>query len=167
VEHLLSQVRRLSLDLRPAPLDDFGLVAALRGLVNRMGEAGGFSVDFSADPIQSRLPEAIETACFRVAQEALTNIVRHAHAHQISVELHVGRELQLVVRDDGGGFNLEAARNPGLERSSMGLLGMEERIYLVGGRLMIETALGRGTRVRAVIPLRVPPGASATTEDPK
>jgi signal transduction histidine kinase len=110
-----------------------------------------------ADPPELRAPPDIETACFRVAQEALTNVVRHAQARQIRVEVrHRGADLELLIQDDGVGFDLAAARERASREASFGLLGMEERVQLAGGQIVIESAPGRGTTIRVRFPLTSP-----------
>jgi PAS domain S-box-containing protein len=152
VGHTLGQVRSISLDLRPSLLDDFGLVAALRSLINRQARLAGFTPRFVpvADNLDFRLEPEIETACFRVTQEALTNIVRHAAARNVEVEIRlVEGVLSLVVRDDGAGFDPTSARRMASEGASLGLLGMQERVSLVGGLFAISSTLGAGTEVSA------------------
>ncbi len=157
VERVLDQVRDLSLDLRPSLLDDLGLVAALRWYVDRQGQRAGLGVRFISDPIEARFPGEIEISCFRVAQEALTNVVRHARAKEVSVELqHDNGKLHLVVSDDGIGFDPTAAYEGARRGQSFGLLGMRERVALVGGQLEIDSAAARGARIHASFP--VPPG---------
>jgi PAS domain S-box-containing protein len=113
IDRAVEQVRELSLDLRPSLLDDLGLVAALRWYVDREARRAGFIAEVVASPLDSRLPLELETACFRIAQEALTNVVRHAQARQVWVELRQrGTELHQVVRDDGIGFDVCAVRSP-------------------------------------------------------
>lgn len=148
VETVLRQVRDLSLDLRPSMLDDLGLVAALRWYVDRQAQRTGLDIRFSADSIEPRLPSNIETACFRITQEALTNVVRHAGATRVEIRLQVVeaidpvgmQELQLVIRDNGSGFDVGAAHQRASSGSSLGLLGMEERVLLVGGKIEIESS---------------------------
>ena len=153
VDRALAQVRSISLDLRPSVLDDFGLAPALEWLVERHAIRGHFKVQFSNDPLDGRLPASIETACFRVAQEALTNVLRHAKAHSVLVKLsHSEQRLQLLVRDDGVGFNLAAARERATQGLSMGLLGMQEHAALVGGLVTITTAHNEGTEIHADFP---------------
>src|SRR5207253_7364849 len=125
VDRLLEQVRSLSLDLRPSLLDDFGLVAALRWYVERLAQRSGLDVSLVANPLESRLSAELETAWFRIAQEALTNVVRHARARRATVELSQrGGELELLIRDDGVGFDVRAARKGAGRGASLGLLGM-------------------------------------------
>lgn len=150
VERTLQQVRDLSLDLHPSLLDDLGLVPALRWLVARQAQQAGLSVQFAADPLDRRLSPDLEITCFRLVQEALTNVVRHAHAHQVYVELRYGDgELQLTVRDDGVGFDVQPVLERAMRGASLGLLGMRERVLLVGGQIDIASAPGRGTEIRA------------------
>ena len=156
LERLLQQVRQLSLELHPPLLDDLGLVPALRWYLDQQAQRAGLRVEFFADPALERVDAAIETACFRVAQEALTNVVRHARAQTVSVELDRTPEvLHLVVRDDGIGFDVVTAQ----QGASLGLLGMRERVALLGGELDCKSAPGRGTEVHAFFPVRFRPDA--------
>jgi len=157
VERALQQVRNLSLDLRPSLLDDLGLVAALRWYVDRQAQRAGFVGKFITNPLDPRPASEIETACFRIVQEALTNVARHAQAQHVRVELRASdSELRLVVRDDGIGFDVPAARERAAHGASLGLLGMEERAHLVGGQIEIESAPGRGAEIRVRLPLHAP-----------
>jgi signal transduction histidine kinase len=154
VNRTLQQVRNLSLDLRPSLLDDLGLVPALEWYVERQAQRTGITGHFQADPPDLRSNPTVETACFRVAQEALTNIVRHAQARTVWVELRQqGTELQLVVRDDGTGFDVRAAQARASQGGSFGLLGMRERVELVGGRLELTSTPTQGAEIRAYFPL--------------
>ena len=156
IEGVLQQVRDLSLNLRPSVLDDFGLVPALNWLVKRQPRGAGLAIEFSADEIEPRPAAEIETVCFRVAQEALTNIVRHAHAIHIRIGLRKqDNELRLTIEDDGIGFDVPKAMQSSSGGSSMGLLGMQERVELVGGRIEIISTPGHGTRLDAVVPRHV------------
>jgi PAS domain S-box-containing protein len=158
VDRTLQQVRNLSLDLRPSLLDDLGLVPALRWYVDRQAQQAEFSAQFAADPLEKRLPPDLEIVCFRIVQEALTNVTRHAQARQVGVELRQrGDELQLVVRDDGVGFDVQTTLNRAAHGASMGLLGMEERALPLGGQVEIKSAPGRGTEIRARFPLTLAP----------
>src|ERR1700736_1549296 len=152
IERLLQEARQLSLDLRPPLLDDLGLVPAVRWCLDQQAQRADLRVEFFADPALERVDAAIETACFRVAQEALTNVVRHARAQTVSVELHRTPEaLHLVVRDDGIGFDVMTAEQQGV---SLGLLGMRERVTLLGGEMDCKSAPGRGTEIHAFFPVR-------------
>jgi len=162
VDEALDRVRSLSLDLRPAQLDDLGLQPALRWYLDRLSRSGDLQVQFSSEMAPRRLDPGVETACFRIAQEAMTNVLRHAEAKRARVELRaVDGELELVVEDDGKGFNVPAAQARAASGASLGLLGMEERADLAGGRLEMHSAIGGGTRLRARFPLAVEPGAAA------
>lgn len=161
-DRTLHQVRDLSLDLRPSLLDDLGLIAALRWYIDRQARRAGWRVNLSSDPlVQRRLPE-IETVCFRVVHEALTNVLRHAEATQIWVEVQArDGELRLSIRDDGVGFDVTAARERALAGASLGLLGMQERVELVGGIWEIHSQPGGGTSIEVRLPVLVD-GASET-----
>ena len=140
--------------LRPTILDDLGLEAALRSHLERSHARAELALDTEISLPQKRLDPAVETACFRIVQEAMTNVVRHAAASRLAVALGVvDGELVLSVRDDGHGFDPAAAARRAARGESAGLSGMEERAQLAGGRLEIHTAPGRGTEVRAVFPL--------------
>jgi len=153
--HTLEQVRTMSLNLRPPALDELGLAAALQWALDRQEGVSGWKIEFASDPLPQRLAQETETACFRVAQEALTNAARHARARKVRVRLRIaGGNLELAVEDDGCGFDQEAVRHRPANRSSLGLISMKERAALAGGRLEIESLHGRGTKVRAVFPLR-------------
>jgi signal transduction histidine kinase len=154
VDRTLRQVRNLSLDLRPSMLDDFGLCAALRWYADQQAQRAGLQVQFVAPALEGRLEPTLETACFRVAQEALTNIVRHAQASSVRVEL--GEEaghLHLMVRDDGAGFDPGSIRRELDGDTSLGVLGMKERASLMGGRVEFISAPGRGTEVHGWFPI--------------
>ena len=111
--------------------------------------------EFRADPLENRVDSVIETECFRVAQEALTNVVRHAHAHAVAVELRRDDgHLHLSVRDDGVGFDVAAGRERAVRGDSLGLLSMEERAALAGGKIEYKSAPGQGTQVHAWFPLK-------------
>jgi signal transduction histidine kinase len=149
VVNALQDVRRLAVELRPAVLDDFGLVPALERLTDAFAEQSDVRVDFHSALGETRLPNEVETALYRVVQESLTNIVKHADARNISVSL-ARREsgVAAVIEDDGSGFDPRAARTDGV-----GLLGMRERLALIDGRLEIESRPGAGTTVVALVPL--------------
>jgi signal transduction histidine kinase len=162
VEQTLKQVRNLSLELRPSMLDDLGLTAALRWYVDRQAQQAGYKAEFHADMIQTRLDSAIETACFRIAQEAVTNVNRHAYAGMLRVGLQQKDSvLELIVQDDGDGFDTVQAQQQAVHGHSLGLLGMRERVELLNGRLDIESSPGNGTLVRAQFPLTHPEEATA------
>ncbi len=166
VERVLEQVHDISLNLRPSMLDDLGLEPALRWYTDRQATLAGLRAEFAIDPLEHRLDPTVETECFRIAQEALTNVVRHAQASTVTVELHHsdGR-LHLAVLDDGVGFDVASVREQAVRGASLGLLGMEERAALAGGGLEFNATAGQGTAVRAWFPLKwlMPAGGSETT----
>jgi two-component system sensor histidine kinase UhpB len=154
VDRLLTQVRTLALDLRPSLLDDLGLVSALRWYANRQAARNGWTLSLSVEGMDSRIPASIEVTCFRVAQEALTNIAKYSHAKTIGLALRrQGEEVTLVIQDDGVGFDVILARRRAQSGESIGLLGMEERVRLAGGSLVISSAPGEGTRLELCFPL--------------
>lgn len=145
----LQDVRRLAVQLRPKALDDFGLVPALERLVQTFSETTAISVELEAQLGEARLPPDVETTLYRIVQEALTNVVKHAEAQNVSV-LIVRRQgsVTAVIEDDGRGFDPANTREDGL-----GLLGMRERAELHDGQLSIEAASGAGTTLVVEIPL--------------
>jgi signal transduction histidine kinase len=154
VDQAMQRVRDLALDLRPSVLDDLGLAAALRWYVDRFAQKAHWEMHLSIAPI-AKLEPAVETTCFRLAQEALTNVARHAQAAHVWFDLHLsGQEVELRVRDDGVGFDVPAARERAIGGASLGLLGMEERVSLAGGEFEILSAPDTGTEVRARFPVR-------------
>ena len=155
VDDALQQVRRLALALRPSMLDDLGLLPALRWMAGQTAERSGFTVEFDTAMPEVRLAPEIETACFRIVQESLTNIARHAQAQRVEIALHrTGDALMLSVQDDGCGFDLAAMRGRAVAGGSIGVLGMQERAELIGGQLDIESTPGQGSTVRLRCPLR-------------
>lgn len=149
VEQSLAQLRDLSHELRPAVLDDLGLVAALRWFVDRQAQRAGLRGHFSAPERFERVAAEVETACFRLVQEALTNVIKHAQARNVWVELReTAAGFELSVRDDGHGFAVEAVRVAAMRGNSMGLLSMQERTQLAGGRFEVKSGKS-GTELRA------------------
>jgi len=148
VTRVLGQVRNLSLDYWPLMLEDLGLGDALESYVDRQAQRWPIKVRFVKALRDSAMPALTALACFRVAQEALTNIARHAQAQNVSVELHQDdAELRLTVRDDGVGFD------PTQKGTTVGLQSMRERVSILGGQFAIDSAPGQGTVVRACFPL--------------
>jgi PAS domain S-box-containing protein len=154
VDRAIEQVRSLSLDLRPASLDLLGLEPALRAYLVRQTTHAGLSLAFTCSLGDERLPPSLETACFRVLQEATTNVLRHARATRLEVVLKRNdAEVRLTIRDDGAGFDLAAARGRVLRGEGLGLVGMRERIQLFGGRIEVESAPGKGTTIEVSLPI--------------
>ncbi len=145
----LHDVRRLAVELRPKSLDDFGLVPALERLTESFREQTGLAVQFEARLVE-RLPPDVETALYRIVQEALTNIVKHARARTVSILLtRKESSVVAVIEDDGRGFSPDAYHGQGI-----GIVGMRERLALIDGTLSVETAPGAGTSLVAEVPIR-------------
>jgi signal transduction histidine kinase len=145
----LQDVRRLAVELRPSVLDDFGLVAALERLAESFGEQTGIRIDFETSLADERLSEDVETALYRIVQESLTNVVKHARARHVSILLaRRDGSIKAVVEDDGRGFDPAEEASDGF-----GLVGMRERLALLGGRLEVESRSGGGTTIAAEVPV--------------
>jgi signal transduction histidine kinase len=154
LDQVLQHIRNLALDLRPSMLDELGLVPALRWYVGRQAERAGWELNFQADGVLTRPAPGVEISCFRLTQEALTNVARHAEAKKVEVHLEMSdRELDIVIRDDGRGFDSNRIREEGHAGSTVGLSGMEERVRLVGGRLTVTSAHDAGTEIHATFPI--------------
>jgi len=146
---LVDRLRAIAAGLRPPALDELGLLPAIEGLVGEVEEGSGLEVRLVSGGSIGRLPPPVELAAYRIAQEALSNVVRHAGASHAVVEVAlVGRELRISVRDDGRGFDPSSAPGGG----HLGLLGMRERAELLGGWLAVRSAPGAGTTVEATLP---------------
>lgn len=159
----IESVRRLALELRPPSLDDLGLREALGALVQRFEDQSGMEMEvaFHVHGPRQRLTGEIELVLYRVAQEALTNIGKHAHATSVTVELTRRDDgVVLLVEDNGLGFDRAAARSSDGRGLGMGLFGMEERVQLVGGTLSIEDVVPHGTRITADVPIDTSPEVS-------
>jgi signal transduction histidine kinase len=154
LQQATDQIRNLAQDLRPMMLDRLGLEAALRWLVDRHWERTRCEVQFTWHLAGARLSPDLAIACYRVVQEALTNVVRHAKARKVWIELRETEGvMELIVRDDGAGFDVLPSERWAAQRGSLGLVGMGERVSALGGRLAIQSAPGRGTRICATVPL--------------
>jgi signal transduction histidine kinase len=145
----LQDVRRLAVELRPKVLDDFGLLPALERLTQGFAEHTGISVDLEATGLSERLPVEVETAIFRIVQESLTNVVKHAQASSVSIVLTRGDgRIKAVIEDDGRGFEPETIGE------GIGLVGMRERIELLDGSLTVESSERSGTTIAIEVPVR-------------
>jgi signal transduction histidine kinase len=153
-EHTLAEVRRIIAALRPTILDDLGLAAAIRWYAKEMVEPQGLQVSMQLSGLEGRLPPHVETAVFRIVQEAITNILKHAEARQAIVETTVadGR-VRVMVADDGRGFEVTSAPRS-REGRGLGLQGMRERAEALGGTLRVSSQPGHGTRIEIVIPVK-------------
>lgn len=158
IDGLIQQVRALSLDLRPSVLDDLGLAAALAWYSERLQQRTGLSVTFTDTLGQMEIPPLVATTCFRIAQESLTNVIRHAHARQVVITLSWQKgHLVLSVCDDGLGFDVADRQAQALSGVSLGLISMAERAELIGGWVDISAAPGMGAEVWAWLPLHDAP----------
>ena len=158
VDEALRLVRDLSVDLRPPVLDDLGLATAVRWYVDRYTRRTGLKVEVRIElPDENeRFTREIETACFRIAQEALTNVVRHANATQVTVQLSKeGNDLLLRIKDDGVGFDRETLWHRESPAATLGLVSMQERAHAAGGIIEIDSKLSKGTEVWLSLPLGV------------
>jgi signal transduction histidine kinase len=156
VDQALRLVRDLSVDLRPPVLDDLGLATALRWYVDRYTSRTGLKVDVVIElPDENeRFSRELETACFRIAQEALTNVVRHANASQVLVQLSKEcNVLLLTIKDDGVGFDLESVRHREPRGATLGLCSMHERAHAAGGTIEIDSKMSQGTELRFSLPV--------------
>ena len=150
VTDIIGQVREMSLNLRPSMLDDMGLVPTLKWHFERFTRQTGIHINFKSDEVLNRFPADIETAAYRIVQEALTNVARHARVKSVFVGLAIQEEaLWVEVVDHGQGFDASAI----LERPSSGLVGMRERAELAGGYLVVRSVLEQGTQVIAALPI--------------
>jgi signal transduction histidine kinase len=150
VVETLQDVRRLAVELRPAALDDFGLEPALERLASGFAEQTGLKVELESRLHDERLPQEVETVLYRIVQEALTNVVKHADAGRVSIVVtRRSGSVGAIVEDDGRGFDSEQDANGGI-----GLIGMRERVALLDGSLTIESGNGKGTTLVVEVPLR-------------
>lgn len=168
VDATIRQIRQLALDLRPLILDDLGLAEALEAALDAMAESAGWDTRLNVQRLPHGLPPALETACFRIVQEALTNAARHACARVVEVEVQqMDTELAVTVRDDGKGFDAASMRTPAMRRAHFGLLSMAERASLAGGTLKVASAPDHGTTVSVVFSLpTIGAGANPSESEP-
>ncbi|MEO8229470.1 MAG: sensor histidine kinase [Chloroflexota bacterium] len=153
LEQAIQAVRDLSVDLRPSVLDDLGLVPAVRSSLVREARRSGCQASLLTEPDLPRLDPDLESACFRVAQEALANITSHARASHIRIEIRIdGDRLVLIIDDDGVGFDVRQALNKTPQGRIQGMQKMAERVSLMGGTLDVTSRVAEGTRVKAAFP---------------
>ena len=154
LDGLLGKVREISLNLRPSMLDDLGLVPALRSLFDQQTRRGGLALQFYSAEVPEILEPEMKIACFRIAQEAITNVLRHAGARAVSLEMWLeDEELRLTITDNGRGFPTAQFDQPGQQAASFGLMGIKERAELAGGVALILSTPGIGTIVDVRLPL--------------
>ena len=154
---LMHRVRTLSLELRPAVLDDLGLIPALRQQLTHFTERTNIQVQFRSEGMGERVDPDVEIAAYRIVQEALTNVARYAGVEEVFVDATIEHdELVVLIEDYGRGMKLPRGRDRRLAGST-GITGMQERARSVGGRARVHSELGEGTRVEARLPARLPP----------
>jgi signal transduction histidine kinase len=152
VSDLTKRIRELSLDLRPSMLDDLGLIPTLAWFFERYQAQTGVAIDFKHSGVERRFAPVIEITLYRIVQEALTNVARHAHTQQVAVHLWAnGETIRIQIEDAGAGFEIEAVR---AANKTGGIVGLYERAQLVGGQCEIESSIGAGTIVNATLPLQ-------------
>ena len=150
VKQLSSEVHRISHELHPAKLEQLGLVAALRGFCKDLAMAHELAIEFADSSLPHEISKDTALSLYRIAQEALHNVVKHSGATAARVQLDMeGGELGLTIADDGVGFNTEAMRTNG----SLGLISMSERARFIHGRLFVESHAGKGTRIKVCVPV--------------
>jgi len=150
----LDELRRIIYDLRPSILDDLGLLPAVRWMAQRNLAPQGVQVRCEFEEPQARLPFEVEIAVFRAVQEAISNVVRHARAEKVLIEVAVNRGvLEVDIEDDGSGFDVAAVGGPSPSGRGLGLLGMRERMELIGGASKVTSSPGAGTQVSLRVPL--------------
>ncbi len=160
VDEIVKTVQGIAAGLRPPLLDQIGLVAALRRELNLLQSRSALSCEYRGLAEEIPLSRDLTTACFRIAQEALTNVVRHAEASEVVLELSTdGANLKMEIQDNGSGHDWSQPSN----RQALGILGMKERANLEGGEVTLENRPEGGTVVRAVLPLVKPPAATSET----
>jgi len=156
LEQAMYDVHRFSYELRPAMLDDLGLVVALRSYVRAFAKRAGIKVHLRASSAVEQLESEPRTVLYRVVQESLTNVSKYAEASRVKISIRnaVG-SIQLTINDDGKGFQMEQKASGAKDKSGLGLIGMQERLRLVNGTFALESAPGQGTTTRASIPLKM------------
>jgi two-component system sensor histidine kinase UhpB len=153
---LLENLRKVIWDLRPSILDDLGLVPAIRWYAQTNLKVSGVQVEMGRDSETIRLPPHLETMLFRILQEAVSNILRHANASKVFINLRLeDGHVVLEIKDNGRGFDVEKTVGEAVTRKQLGLIGMQERVSLVNGAVKIESTLGQGTTLRVYVPLHI------------
>ena len=153
LEQTMYNVHRFSYELRPAMLDDLGLVIALQWYIRAFAKRTGIKLNFRADSVVEQLAGEPKTVMYRVVQESLTNVYKYADAKRVQVVIKkMDDSIRLTVRDNGRGFRPDQLDPSSKDKSGMGLIGMQERLRLVNGQFSVESGLGKGTTIRATIP---------------
>jgi two-component system sensor histidine kinase UhpB len=150
----LGELRQLIADLRPSHLDDLGLVPAMQWYIQEFDKRYPIQIEFTVDGDRVRLPSEYETVLFRIMQEALTNVAKHANASRATIKLTIQpAQICLSIRDDGRGFDVDQVLRGGSSHTGWGLMGIQERTSLIGGEYEIESRPGHGTHIRVQVPL--------------
>jgi signal transduction histidine kinase len=149
----IASVRQFSRDLRPLTLEDLGLIAAMQYQVNQLAQTEGIEVNLNVDGEAEGLPADMEVAIYRILQEALNNVKKHAHATRVDVSaMFTAREIKLTVYDNGKGFEVPETLTDFASNGSFGMMGLQERAMLFGGNIYVHSALDEGTTVQLVMP---------------
>lgn len=153
IDQTVQRVRDMALDLRPSMLDDLGLASAVRWYVGKQGERAGIRTKVDSKDIPAGLSPDALVACFRIVQEGVTNILRHAEASRMAVKLRAVKEgVEVVIEDDGAGFSVKEAMAASGERPHLGLIGIQERVRTFNGQFHISSVRRKGTRLSVMIP---------------
>jgi signal transduction histidine kinase len=154
IDGIIQKTRSLSLDLRPRMLHDLGLKAALQWEINNHVKPSGIEVKYSHQGVPENLDAGLATGCFRIVQETISNVLRHSDATKVSITLKAqDARLNLMIKDNGRGFEPAKMELGVSNATNLGLLGMQERARALGGRLQISSAPGNGTTIRASLPI--------------
>jgi signal transduction histidine kinase len=152
IEETTEAIHHFARELRPAMLDELGLLPALRSHFKNYSKRTRLPVHFHASPQAEKLGSEKKTALFRVAQESLTNVAKHAQASRVEVSIRIsGGQVRMEIADNGKSFHVDGKRS-GKRNQRLGLLGMEERVRLINGKFTVQSVPGRGTTVRVTIP---------------
>jgi signal transduction histidine kinase len=149
----IASVRQFSRDLRPLALEDLGLAAAMQYLVSQLAQSEGITVNFEIEGEMTGLSNDMEIAIYRILQEALNNVRRHAQASEVNVSVRFNkRQIRLTVQDNGRGFEVPEAITDLASNGSFGVMGLDERARLFGGEVVVKSQLNQGTTIDMVMP---------------
>ena len=155
IERAVTEVRRISHNLRPGELDDFGLIPAIEGFLNEFETRTKIQVEFKRGALPKRLPERVELAVYRILQEALTNVEQHARAKHVTISLWLdGNFAMLNVRDDGRGFTPAKGHGPDVRGHGLGVISMRERAQANGGVFVLKSEPGTGVEITVHVKLQ-------------